>query len=112
MTNIAQGEAECYICHSTLISSCIFHTNWRQCFKYRYECYTIKYSMRDGVEWQIQHEAKSSAVFATRPTQSDRAAQVYGSFTDLLGLHGRITRMIDSAFSRFSKQSRFDALEL
>ena len=27
----------------------------------------IKYSMRDGVEWQIQHEAKPSAVFATRP---------------------------------------------
>ena len=30
MTNIA---LVCYICHSTLTSSCIFHTNWRQCFK-------------------------------------------------------------------------------
>ena len=27
----------------------------------------IKYSTRDGGEWQIQHEAKPSAVFATRP---------------------------------------------
>ena len=26
VTNIAQGEAECYICHETLIKSCIFHT--------------------------------------------------------------------------------------
>ena len=30
---IALGFASCYICHSALISSCIFHTNWRQCFK-------------------------------------------------------------------------------
>ena len=27
----------------------------------------IKYSMRGGVEWQIQHEAKPSAVLVTRP---------------------------------------------
>ena len=27
VTNIALGFASCYICHSTLISSCIFHTN-------------------------------------------------------------------------------------
>ena len=27
VANIAQGEAECYICHETLTSSCIFHTN-------------------------------------------------------------------------------------
>ena len=33
VTNIARGKAECYIYHSTLTSSCIFHTNWRQCFK-------------------------------------------------------------------------------
>ena len=33
MTNIALGFASCYICHSTLISSCIFHINWRQCFQ-------------------------------------------------------------------------------
>ena len=35
--------------------------------KHRYECCMIKYSTRGGVEWQIQHEAKPSAVFATRP---------------------------------------------
>ena len=34
VTNIALGFASCYICHSTLISSYIFHTNWWQCFKY------------------------------------------------------------------------------
>ena len=33
MTNIALDFASCYICHWTLISSCIFQTNWRQCFK-------------------------------------------------------------------------------
>ena len=27
VTNIAQGEAECYICYETLTKSCIFHTN-------------------------------------------------------------------------------------
>ena len=27
MANIARGEAECYICHETLIKSCIFYTN-------------------------------------------------------------------------------------
>jgi len=27
VANIAQGEAECYICHETLTKSCIFHTN-------------------------------------------------------------------------------------
>jgi len=26
VANIAQGEAECYICHKTLTKSCIFHT--------------------------------------------------------------------------------------
>ena len=31
--NIALGFSLCYICHSTLISSCIFHTKWWQCFK-------------------------------------------------------------------------------
>ena len=36
VTNIAcaLGFASCYICLSTLISSCIFHTNWKQCFTY------------------------------------------------------------------------------
>ena len=29
-----------------------------------------KYSTRGGVEWQIQHEVKPSAVFDTRPTLS------------------------------------------
>ena len=32
VTNIALGFASCYICHSTPTLSCIFHTNWRQCF--------------------------------------------------------------------------------
>ena len=27
VVNIAQDEAECYICHETLTKSCIFHTN-------------------------------------------------------------------------------------
>ena len=27
VANIARSEAECYICHETLIKSCIFHTN-------------------------------------------------------------------------------------
>ena len=35
-----------------------------------------------------------------------RTAQVYGAFTDLLGLCGRIKRRIISAFSRFSKQTQ------
>ena len=35
--------------------------------KYHYKCCTIKYSTRSGVKWQIQHEAKWSAVFAMRP---------------------------------------------
>jgi len=26
VVNMAQGEAECYICHETLNDSCIFHT--------------------------------------------------------------------------------------
>ena len=27
VANIAQGEAECYICHKTLITAVYFHTN-------------------------------------------------------------------------------------
>ena len=27
VANIARGEVECYICHKTLIKSCIFYTN-------------------------------------------------------------------------------------
>ena len=57
----------------------------------------IKYSMRGGVEWQIQHEAKPSAVFATRPHPSAAfylTARVYSAFTDWLGLHGRIISVI------------------
>ena len=27
VANIAQGEAECYICYETLTKCCIFHTN-------------------------------------------------------------------------------------
>ena len=40
MANIAQGKAECYICHETLIKSCIYHTNWWQCFK----CFIVFYT--------------------------------------------------------------------
>ena len=35
--------------------------------KHRYECCMIKYSMRHGIKWQIQHKAKPSAVFAMKP---------------------------------------------
>ena len=62
----------------------------------------IKYSTRGGVEWQIQHEAKPSAVFATRPHPSAvfyRTTQVYGAFTDLLVLRGR-TDYFDSILDR------------
>ena len=80
----------------------------------------IKYSMKGGVEWQIHPEAKPSVVFAIRPHPEccifmiflSYSMSVYGTFTDLLGLCGRITRTIVSAFSRFSKLSRFDALGL
>ena len=27
VANIARGKAKCYICHETLIKSCIFYTN-------------------------------------------------------------------------------------
>ena len=36
MTNIALSFAPCYICHSTLTSSCIFHTNWQPCLSNTY----------------------------------------------------------------------------
>ena len=52
----------------------------------------IKYSTRGGVKWQIQHKAKPSAVFATRPPPGAvfyRTTQVYGAFTNLLVLRGR-----------------------
>ena len=44
---------------------------------------------------KIQHEAKPSAVFVTDPTPSAvfyRTARVYGAFTDLLVLRGRISK--------------------
>ena len=47
-----------------------------------------KYSTRGGVKWQIQHEAKSSAVFATRPHPECcifRTSRVNGALTNLLG---------------------------
>ena len=72
-------------------------------------------NMWGGVEWQIQHEAKLSAVLAMRPIPGaalHRTARVYIAFTDLLGLLGKITRMIASAFSRFSTQLRFETQEL
>ena len=52
-----------------------------------------KYSTRGGVEWQIQHEAKPSAVFARDPTPSTvffRTSRVNGALTDLLFCVGRI----------------------
>ena len=53
-----------------------------------------KYSTRGGVEWQIQHEAKPSAVFAQDPTPSTvffRTSRVNGALTDLLFCVGRIS---------------------
>ena len=35
---IALSFALCYMCHSILTTTCIFHTNWWQCFRY----YTVK----------------------------------------------------------------------
>ena len=62
----------------------------------------IKYSTRGGVEWQIQHEAKPSAVFY-------RTTQVYGAFTDLLVLRGR-TDYFDSILDRCFRLSVLAAL--
>jgi len=39
VANIAQDEASAYMCHETLIKSCIFHTNEVQCFK----CFIVFY---------------------------------------------------------------------
>ena len=46
-----------------------------------------KYSTRDRIEWQIQHEAKASAVFDTRPHSKYcifHKSWVDGAVTDLL----------------------------
>ena len=73
----------------------------------------IKYSTRGGVEWQIQHEAKPSAVFATRPHPEccilSYTTQVYGAFTDLLVLRGR-TDYFDSILDRYFRLSVLAAL--
>ena len=72
----------------------------------------IKYSTRGGVEWQIQHEAKPSAVFATRSHPSAvfyRTTQVYGAFIDLLVLRGR-TDYFDSILDRYFRLSVLAAL--
>ena len=72
----------------------------------------IKYSTRGGVECQIQHEAKPSAVFATRPHPECciyRTTQVYGAFTDLLVLRGR-TDYFDSILDRCFRLSVLAAL--
>ena len=53
-----------------------------------------KYSMRGGVEWQTQNEAKPSAVFARDPTPSTvffHTSRVNGALTDLLFCVGRIS---------------------
>ena len=41
------------ICHYTTYYK---HTFYTTKLKYHYECCTIKYSISDWVEWQIQHE--------------------------------------------------------
>ena len=72
----------------------------------------IKYSMRGGVKWQIQHEAKPSAVFATRLHLECciyRTTRVYGAFTDLLVLRGR-TDYFDSILDRCFRLSVLAAL--
>ena len=53
-----------------------------------------KYSTRGGVEWQIQHEAKPSAVFARDPTPSTvffRRSRVNSALSGLLFCVGRIS---------------------
>ena len=60
--------------------------------KHRCElCTENTVAMRGGVEWQIQHEAKPSAVFARDPTPSTvffytsrSTSQVNSALTDLL----------------------------
>ena len=56
-----------------------------------------KHSTGGGVEWQIQHEAKPSAVFAQDLIPSTvffRTSQVNGASTDLLFCIGRISSII------------------
>ena len=51
--------------------------------------------MRGGVKWQIQHEAKPKAVFATSLSAIFyRITRVYSAFTELLVLGGRINSVI------------------
>ena len=60
--------------------------------------------MIGGVEWQIQYEAKLSAVFATRSYPSAvfyRTTRVYGAFTDLLVLCGRINKTWNKSFNTY-----------
>ena len=62
-----------------------------------------KYSTRGGVEWQIQHEAKPSAVFATRPHPECcifRTSRVNGALTNLLFFRGRISTRISKMDSQ------------
>ena len=62
-----------------------------------------KYSTRGGVEWQIQHEAKPSAVFARDPTPSTVffcTSRVNGTLTDLLFCVGRISSISSDGFER------------
>ena len=51
--------------------------------------------MRGGVEWQIQHSAKMYLPLDPTPRALFyRTALVYGAFTDLLVLRGRIIGVI------------------
>ena len=50
--------------------------------------------MRGGVEWQVQHKAKPSAVFALDPTLSTvflHTSQVNGGLTNLLFCVGKVS---------------------
>ena len=49
VANIAQGEAECYICHETLIKSCMFIQMKRQCSK----CFIVFYTYQSVNKTQI-----------------------------------------------------------
>ena len=50
-----------------------------------------KCSMRGGVEWQIHHDAKLSAVFDMRPHPKYCTLLINGALIDLLFCVGRIS---------------------
>ena len=57
-----------------------------------------KIQLKGVVEWQIQHEAKPSAVFVTRPHPRAvfyRTTRVCGALTDLLFCMGRLINLFN-----------------